>query len=170
MRDLKRANSNTPAYRQLAEQGFEVFTPLHRVVRTVGGRRQWREQPVVGDLLFVNSTRAELDPVVESTPTLQYRFMRGRPAGEPMTVRDEEMERFIQAVSAQGANPRFYAPGEITPDMMGRTVRIIGGLLDNVEARMLSIRGTRRRRILISIPDLITASVEVSPDLIEIID
>lgn len=37
LRDLKRSNARHPAYRQLAEMGLRVFTPMHEVVTLVRG-------------------------------------------------------------------------------------------------------------------------------------
>ena len=47
--------------------------------------------------------------------------------------------------------------------MIGRNVRIIGGPLDNYEGRLQKIRGSRSRRLLVELPNLLTVSVEVSP-------
>lgn len=63
-------------------------------------------------------------------------------------------------------NPEYYSPEEITADMIGREVRIVGGTLDGYEGRLLKCRGTRRRRLLVAIPNLLVAAVEVNPDYI----
>ena len=73
MRDLKRANAKMPAYKLLRESGFEVFTPMRWRLVTKSGRREREEVPCIPDLLFVHACADELDPVVEATPTLQYR-------------------------------------------------------------------------------------------------
>ena len=79
MRDLKRPNAKLPAYQQLIEDGFEVFTPMRWQIATVGGRRTRQRVPYIADLLFVFASRNDLDPVVDVTPTLQYRFAHGLP-------------------------------------------------------------------------------------------
>lgn len=114
MRDLKRPNAKLPAYRWLAEQGFEVFTPMRWELSVCQGRKIRRHLPFLSDLLFVHSSRLQLDPVVAGLPTLQYRFVRGAPAGTPLMVHEAEMDRFIQAVQATD-QPRYYTPAEITP-------------------------------------------------------
>lgn len=45
MRDLKRPNALSPAWKTLPGMGFEVFTPLREAL------------PVVNDLLFVSAER-----------------------------------------------------------------------------------------------------------------
>lgn len=168
MRDLKRRNSNTLAIHELGKAGLEVFTPMTQMLMTLGGRRQRRDVPVIQDLLFVHETRATLDQFVAKFPTLQYRYLFGRPQNEPMTVRDNEMEQFIYAVGAS-ESPLYYRPGELTESMYGKKVRIMGGMLDQYEGRLLSVKGLRKRRLIVELPGLITAAVEVEPDYIQIV-
>lgn len=166
MRDLKRRNSNVLAIHDLSKAGLEVFTPMTQMIMTIGGRRQRRDVPVIQDLLFVHEAKSVLDPYVEKYPCLQYRFVAGRSQHDPMTVRDDDMRRFIHAVG-NTENPIYYKPGELTPAMYGKKVRIVGGLLDGLEGRLLSIKGMRKRRLIVEIPDFITAAVEVSPEFVQ---
>lgn len=168
MRDLKRRNANNLAIHDLGNAGLEVYTPMTQMIMTIGGRRQRRDVPVIQDLLFVHETRETLDPYVAKFPTLQYRYLFGKTKNEPMTVRNEEMERFIFAVG-NTESPKYYMPGELTASMYGKTVRIMGGVLDQYEGRLLSVKGMRKRRLIVELPGLITAAVEVEPDFIQII-
>lgn len=166
MRDLKRPNAKIMAWQDLTQKGFTVFTPMKWVTTMVRGKRIRREIPYVPDLLFVRATRAELDPEVESTPTLQYRYAIGSKA-TPITVRDAEMNRFVTAVS-NAPDTKYYLPKELTPEMLGREILIIGGPLEGYRGTLLSLRGTRTRRILVELPGIITAAVEVSPEFIQL--
>ncbi len=168
MRDLKRRNSNILAIHVLAKAGREVFTPMTQMIMTIGGRRQRREVPVIQDLLFVHEAREILDPFVAKFPTLQFRYLFGKTKNEPMTVRDGEMERFIFAVN-NTEMPLYYKPGEISETMYGKKVRIMGGMLDQYEGRLLSVKGMRKRRLIVELPGLITAAVEIEPDYIQIV-
>ena len=169
MRDLKRANARRRAYVDLADRGFDVFTPLKTVVAERAGRRVREERPVIYDLLFVHSTRAALDPVVESTETLQYRFVKGAPAGTVLTVRPSDMQRFITAVNAV-SQPRYYSPDELTPSMIGHRIRIIGsGPLQGLEGTLLKIKGSSKKRLLVELPGLLSAAVEIAAaDFVEV--
>lgn len=169
MRDLKRRNSNTLAIHELAEAEIEAFTPMTQMIMTIGGRRQRREVPVIQDLLFVHDTKETIDGFVAKHPTLQYRYMLGKPKSEPMTVHNEEMERFILAVSHTD-QPIYYRPGELTERMLGKQVRIMGGMLNGFIGRLLSVKGMRKRRIVVELPGYIAAGVEVEPDYIQIIN
>ena len=168
LRDLSRSHSKNPAYRVLSDEGFEVFTPMTRRLFVEDGRRVSRKAPFMPDLLFVHESRERLDAAVGRMAKLQYRFARGG-YRLPMTVPDRNMEDFIRAVSGSD-EPRYFRPEEITPGMLGKRVRVIGGALNGYEGRLLSARGSNRRRLLVEIPAFLTAAVEVSPDLIEIME
>lgn len=168
MRDLTRANANYPAWKQLTEAGFQVFTPMVWKILKKGGRKQRVHTPVIHDLLFVNSTREELDPTVSKIPTLQYRFVRGGYYGEAMTVNEGDMNRFIKAVSSSD-DTLFYSPEEISSSMIGKRVEIIGGPLSGMTGNLLSIKGMRKRRLIVELPGMLTSAVEVAPDYIKFI-
>lgn len=168
MRDLKRRNSSSLAVHELANAGFEVFTPLTQMIMTIGGRRQRREVPVIQDLLFIHETREALDPLVARCRTLQYRYVSGHRQNEPMIVRDKEMNQFILAVTST-KTPVYYRPGELTNMMYGKKIRIVGGMLDGFEGRLLSVKGMRKRRLIVEIPGLITAAIEVEADYLQVI-
>ena len=161
MRDLKRSNAALPAYKQLAALNIELFTPMKQRLTVVGGKKIRKEVPFLQDLLFVYAMREELDAIVQSIPTLQYRFIKGGRYCEAMTVRNSEMERFIHAIRNTD-NPRYYSPEEITPAMQGRRVRIVGGPLDNYEGCLLTVRGSRSKRLLLEIPNLVATGIEIT--------
>ena len=167
LRDLSRSNAKNPAYKMLASCQFEVFTPMTRRVTTVRGRRISCEVPYMPDLLFVHDTRERLNPLIAKTETLQYRYVRGAYC-EPMIVPDADMERFILALRSSTVT-RFFRPEELTPEMYGQRVRIVGGQLDGYEGHLLSVRGSKYRRILVELPNVLTAAIEVQPDLIELL-
>jgi len=168
MRDLTRANARFPAWEELTKAGFRVFTPLVWKVRTNGARKERYKAPAIHDLLFVESNRELLDPEVTRRPTLQYRFVRGGSYMEVMTVSDKDMERFIRATSSTD-DPKFFLPSELTPSMIGKEVRIVGGPLDGFTGHLLSVRGTRTRRLIVELPGMLTSAVEVSPDYVQFV-
>ena len=167
LRDLKRANSKSPAYKLFEEKGMEFFTPMKSKLMTVRGKQVRKEVPCIPDLLFVHETREKLDPIIEEIPTIQYRWVRNK-YREPMVVSDAEMERFMVAVAAAGI-PKYYLPEEITPAMLHRKIRIVGGPLDGYEGTLLTVRGSKVKRLLIELPNLVSVGVEVNPDFIQFI-
>ena len=168
MRDLKRSNANFPAYKLLESLGVTHYTPMHWVLATRGGQKKREYRPFIPDLLFVYETRKNLDAIVSKTPTLQYRFVKGGAYREAMVVPEAEMNRFMHAVGSVG-NPRYYLPSEITSDMCKRRIRIVGGNMDGYEGRLLSVRGSRVKRILVELPTWLVAAIEVNPEYIQIL-
>ncbi|MDE5702609.1 MAG: transcriptional regulator, partial [Bacteroides sp.] len=95
------------------------------------------------------------------------RFMRncGR---APMMVPDDEMERFIVAVSSSN-DTKYYLQEEITPQMYGRKIRIVGGPLNGYEGCLITTRGSKVKRLMIKLQDFFAAGVEVNPEYIQFI-
>lgn len=163
----KRGNAKQPAYKLLGELKIRFFTPMVWKLRIRQGKRVRQQVPFMPDLLFVYDSRKVLDPLVEQIATLQYRFIKGGNR-QPMTVRNADMERFIRAVDAMN-NPCFYTPEEINPDMLGKKVRIVGGLLDGYEGCLQKMQGSRIKRLFVELPNLLTATVEVQPEFIQVL-
>lgn len=166
LRDLKRSNAKTRAWQELSADGFEVFTPLRP---QICGRER-REVAVIPDLLFVHSTRTALDHIIRRTPTLQYRFLKGAPAGTPMTVRADDMNRFITLVRA-AKQVEYLTPEQLTPEMIGHPVRIVcDGPLNGLTATLLALPGSKSRRILAAIPGLLSAALTLTPIALQPLD
>lgn len=168
MRDLKRSNAKQPAYKLLNELKIKCFTPMIWKTFICKGKRILKEVPFMQDLLFVYDSRRVLDPIVERIATLQYRFVKGGKR-MPMTVRTEDMDRFIKAVSTM-ERPNFYTPEEIEPSMIGKKVRIVGGPLDGYEGYLQKIQGSKVKHLFVELPNLLTAAVEVNPEYIQVLE
>lgn len=167
MRDLKRRHAKLPAYKLFENLKVQYFTPMvHRLV-VVKGKRLDQEVPFMPDLLFVKDTREHLDLIVESTPKLQYRYKIGV-QHTPIIVPTADMERFIYAVESS-ENPKFYALNEVTPEMTNREIRIIGGKLDGYTGTLVTTRGSKVKRLLVELPSLLAASVEVEAEYIQLV-
>lgn len=167
MRDLKRQNAKDPAYKLLNDIGIKVFVPMRWQLTARRGGTIRQQVPVVQDLLFVYDSRAHLDPIVERTQTLQYRWLRNY-YRKPMTVSDIEMEKFIFAVE-NTESPQYYLPNEITPQMIGRKIRIAGGSLIGYEGCLLKSRGSKTKRLLVEMKNCIILSIEVNPVYIQLV-
>lgn len=167
MRNLKRPNAKIPAYRQLEEKKFEVFVPFKWVIKIKDGRQTKIKEPYMRDLVFVRGKASEIEKIVEKSPLLQFRYERGG-YRKPMIIRDEEMRRFIDAVNVS-ENPRYYLPEELTPEMYGRKIRILGGNLEGYEGILLKIRGSKTKRVLIELPNFFSIAVEFNSEYVELL-
>ena len=162
MRDLTRSNAKLPAYQMLDDLGIKNYTPKVQKIIVRKGKRECKKVPFIHDLLFVHDTRRIIDPIVENVHTFQYRFLKGR---MPMTVREKDMDYFMKAVETS-ESPQYFRPEDITPEMRKRKIRIIGGPLDGYEGHLITVRGSKVKRLLVELPALLAATVEVEPDFI----
>ncbi|WP_297900511.1 UpxY family transcription antiterminator [uncultured Parabacteroides sp.] len=165
MRDLSRSNAKEPAWKILEELEMDYFTPMVQKLVIRNGRREKEKAPYIQDLVFVHESRSALDPIVENVRTFQYRYLKRR---VPMTVREVDMKRFVRAVESTKF-PRFYRPDEITQDMLRHRIRIVGGNLDGYEGFLLTVRGSRVKRLLVELPTLLAVSVEVKPEFVQLL-
>ncbi len=167
MRDFTRPNAKLPAYKLLAQEGLEVFTPMKEQLRIKNGRHIREHVPILHDLLFVHGVREDIDPIVNKTDTLQYRYKKGVKQ-TPITIEEKEMQAFLHAVRTSD-RPKYYLPGELTPDMCGHQVRIVGGPLDNFEGKLLKLRGSKRKYLIVELVGFLSIGVEVSPEYITVL-
>ena len=58
---------------------------------------------------------------------------------------------------------------EITPEMLNRPIRIVGGPLDGYEGTLITTRGSKVKRLLVEIPQLLSVGVEVNPEYIQFV-
>ena len=168
LRDLSRRHTKKPAYKLLTAIGLEVFTPMTRKLVIEKGQRRSKEEPFMQDLIFVRDSRERLNPIVSKIENLQYRYIHGRYC-EPMVVPDADMARFIYAVQSSRL-PRFFRPEEITQEMCGQYVRIVGSALDGYEGHLITINGSKYKRLMVALPNFLVAAVEVLPEYIEVLE
>lgn len=160
LRDLKRHNAKKPGHIYLSDNNVEVFYPKRWEYAIVKGKRKRIQAPAVAGLLFAHSRKTPLSELLRVMPTLQFIYMRGG-YQKLMTVRDAEMNNFIKAV--EGAKDVIYHNAdELSSISIGQTVKITGGPLDGVEGRIVNVRGSHKKRIVVSIPNFIAAVVEVT--------
>lgn len=169
MRDLKRSNAKNPAYLMLRDKVETVFTPMTKHFVTRKGRKQVVEVPYMRDLVFVHDSPSVIDPIVAATPTLQYRFVRGGRSNEPMVVPDDEMERFMALVSSQSLF-QYYTLDEVSAAMCGRDIIIVGGKLDGFRGKLLTVKGSKRKQLVVALRGLLAVGVVVEPEFIRFAD
>ena len=86
-----------------------------------------------------------------------------------MTVRPGEMERFI-AVATATDTPKYYTPDELTNLSYGKQVRLVcDGIMNGYEGKLLAIRGSRKKKLVIEMPGLLAVEYEVSPEYVQFI-
>ena len=171
LRDLARPNAKNPAYKRLQampELKDCVFIPMKQRVFTEFGKRVVRFVPYMPDLLFVHKSKKELDPIVHDIELLQYRYVRGGKQFEAMSVRAQDFEKFREAVE-QIDNVEYYSYEEVSPQLYGKKIRIIGGRLNGFEGRLMSKRGSKFKRLLVDLRECnLAAAIQVESEFIQL--
>lgn len=158
MRDFSQTTKEF-SYKRYWDLGFEVFTPL---VWQLVGRKARKERirvPFIRDLFFVHASRAALDPVVEQDSVVTYRFVKGS-YHKRMVVDEEEMTRFKYTVE-HTLSVTYFNINEISSELFGKKVKIVGGPLDGSEGVLASLSNSRTKWLLINIEGLFAARVKL---------
>ena len=86
-----------------------------------------------------------------------------------IVVPDKQMESFIKIASQYEENTIYYKPEEIDI-RKGTHIWIYGGKFNGVKGVFMRVKGKRRRRVVVMLEGIMGISVEVHPDLIEVIN
>ena len=153
---------------ELRRDNLECFVPLHYVVKKVKGLRQRMMVPAIPGLMFLKGTEANLkDAIRFRTFGLYLRKSTFSNKEDYLTVSDSEMQNFIAFTNKAGEHITFYRPEEIQL-RPGDRIRINGGLYNGLEGLIQRIKGKRNKQLVVSIPGVVYASVELEPDLVEL--
>ena len=169
MRDISRPRAKVTMYQKLSELKFEVFTPEHWVLKNIKGKAKRVKEVVFRSLFFAYGSIDELKPVVDKYACLQFRYQYGKAINDPMSIPNDDMTRFINAVKSSLDEPIYIPIDEITPDKCGKEVEIIGGNLNGYTGKLLKMRGTTVKRLIVVLPGFFAAGVEVEPEYIRFI-
>ena len=136
---------------------------------TESGKHVVRFVPYMPDLVFVHKSKEELDPIVRKIALLQYRYVRGGRQFEAMSVRAQDFEKFRNAVE-QTDNVEYYSYEEVSPQLYGKQIRIIGGRLNGFEGRLMSKKGSKSKRLLIDLQQCnLSAAIQVESEFIQLL-
>ncbi len=149
-----------------AEGGLEYFLPKKPVIRTYHGRKSKRLVPAIPSLLFVHGSLEMIHQFKRINNFIQFVIWKKSDGQEYLTVPDSQMDSFIKVASSY-EDVLFSAPEDIDI-RKGSRVRIHGGRFDMAEGIFLQVRGKRNRRLVVLLDGIIAASVEVHPDLVEV--
>lgn len=152
------------------EAGFRTYLPMHTIAVMRHGRKHTEEVPLLRSFVFVHGCREDIQTFKTRHPNIQYAMNRLGAKAVPMTVPQREMDNFIRLCESDDSSLRFYSGDDsesLSRLKCGDRVKVMGGVFDGVEARILRIRGARTPRICVAIEGFCAVSVEVMPDLLE---
>ncbi len=148
--------------------GLKYFIPKCCVVKSYHGKKRKHLVPCIPSIIFVHASHAQILKFKEKYNFLKFVIWNKSTGKEYLIVRNDKMEDFIKISSSYEKSVRYYKPEEVNL-LKGSPVRIHGGQFDGVEGTFVKVAGKRSRQVVVIIPDLLAVSVEVSPDLIEVL-
>ena len=145
---------------------LECFFPMYYKEKQIKDteRKKHVLHPILGNLLFVKSSKTSLDPYLKDvklklniTSDLYYRDLGSK---KLIVVPEDQMMNFI-AVAGTEKEQIIYLSNEEVCMKKGTKVRIIGGAFEGVEGTFMRIRGDKR--LVVSIPNLFSVATAYLP-------
>ncbi len=166
---MRAYQSERRAEEEMDKAGIENFLPKRCAVRVYQGKKSKRLVPVIPSTIFVHASFEDIFLFKRRHAFLQFVTWKKSDGLDYVVVQDRQMENFIKVASAyESEEVLFFTPDEISVEK-GTRVRIHGGKLNNVEGVFMRVTGKRNRRLVVMLDGFLAASVEVHPDLIEVI-
>ena len=152
------------------QQGLDAFVPLTYEVKSIKGQKRRALVPAISGLLFVKGTLGEVKDYIQGTHyTIYSRKSTFSNKEEYLTIPNKAMEDFIAVTENNEEHVTYFRPEEISLQA-GDKIRVKGGLYDGKEGVIMRIKCKRNRHLVVQIPGVLTAAVELSPEMLEIVD
>lgn len=148
--------------------GIDCYVPTRYDIKTVRRQQQRTLEPAITGVIFAKSTLAILKEYIEGTK--EHIFLRKSTFSnkqEYLIVNDKEMENFIRATERSHENVMYFSPSELTLHE-GDRIRVKGGLYDGIEGILTRIKGKRRKLLVVQIPGVAIAAIEMTPEMVEL--
>lgn len=149
------------------QHGLEAFVPLQYKVKTVRGQKQRALVPAIAGLIFVKGTLDEVKDYLSHSPLQVYiRKSTFSNKEDYLIVPTKAMEDFIAVTEHHEEHVTYFRPEEISLQA-GDQIRIKGGVYDGREGVIMRIKGKRNKQLVVQIPGMIVAAVEIAPEMVE---
>ena len=152
----------------LRKAGFRSHVPMKYEVKTVRRQEQRTMVPAITGLIFVRATEEALKEYIrhKSRESIYMRKSTFSNKQDYLTVPDYAMERFIEFTNIRQEKITYFKPEELNLKE-GEKIRIKGGIYDGYEGTILRFKGKRNKHLVVQIPGVIIAAVELEPELVE---
>ena len=151
-------------------KGIEAWVPVVYDYKIIRGQKQRKLVPAINGYIFVKATTAQLDDLIlKSKFTIFPKKSTFTGKENFLTVPNHEMENFIAVIEKAQEHITYFKPDEI-PLNPGDKIRIQGGLYHGREGIIMRIKGKRNKHLVVQIPGLLVAAVELKPELIVPLD
>lgn len=150
--------------------GLKHFIPKQKAMRTCNGKKIICTVPVIHSLVFVYATHKQIVEFKRDFYNdLQFVTWKCDGGFRCLTVPNGQMDSFIEVCRQKERDVLFYRPDEIKIES-GRKVRVHGGMFDKVEGYFVKVAKKRKRQLVVIIPEVLAASVEVDSEYLEVIE
>lgn len=151
-------------------KGLEAFVPVIYAYKVIRGQKQRKLIPAINGFVFVKATTTEMEKLIlKSKFTIYPKKSSFSGREEFLTIANRDMENFIAVIEKSQENITYFKPDEI-PLNPGDRIRIQGGLYDGREGIIMRIKSKRNKHLVVQIPGLLVAAVELKPELVAIND
>lgn len=126
--------------------------------------------PVIPNLIFVYASFHVINEFQRPLSFFSFATLPRSDGGHStMKVPEAEMENFIKLTSHNEEQLKYYRPEELDLKK-GQRIRIVGGIFDGAEGVLLKVKGIRERRLVVSLPGVISvAASHIEPDFIQLL-
>ena len=153
--------SKRGGYHEAQDKVYEFFMPMKESVTMRGGQRVKRVVPAIPDVFFVKDSIARLEALVQKNKGVEFLYIKGLPYRQPVVIRDSEMDNFIAATKSSQRMTFYTAGDDALARIVGRRVRIPhNGSV--IEGELITIRGSRYRRLRVRLHDCIVAYIDLT--------
>jgi len=142
-------NSLNPVRRAMQELGYRTYVAMTVIQEVKQGRIVYLEKPLIGSLLFVECTAAELQSFKRDHDH-EMMYYADAERHRPSPINETEMRSFIIA-TAPDRETRIEYLGESVPDFRrGEHVRVTKGLYAGAEGWIRKIKSDRKLLIAVT--------------------
>ena len=154
----------------LEREQIHYYIPKHYIIKKNRYGQTRQLVPVIPGLVFVHSTFHVLNEFQRPLSFFSFVTMPHLEGGHStLKVPDAEMDNFIKISSHSEEKLRYYRPDEVDLKK-GQRIRIIGGVFDGAEGALLKVKGIRDKRLVVSLPNLLTvAATHIEPEFIQLL-
>ena len=149
------------------QYGLESFVPLQYVMKKVHGQKQRALVPAITRLIFIKGTLDEVkDYILHAHYVVFIRKSTFSNKEDYLTVPTKAMEDFIAVTENHEEHVTYFRPEEISLQE-GDKIIIKDGLYEGREGVIMRIKGKRNKHLVVQIPGMIVAAVEMAPEMVE---
>lgn len=153
----------------LRKAGFRAHVPMKYSVKKVRQKEYRVMTPAITGLIFARGAKDDLQEFInhqcrESVYIRKSTFSNKK---DYLTVGDAVMEKFIELTNIRQEQITYFRPDELKLNP-GDVISIKGGIYDGYEGTVLRQKGKKKKLVVVQIPGVLIAAVEIAPDLIEL--